>query len=165
MADEPEDAAPPSRKPNQWIHDWYPYHSYIDVHSSYMDRLADEGIVIHDHVSFIEIRQSDSLEFIQVVGRLECADNLVVSVNKLLEVRFSPSRRLEVRGLDYSYHAWTRNGCDVLRYDNAHGPLHRHAFDLRRCVEEGVSAIDLDSLPTLDEFVREAIASVRDANI
>jgi hypothetical protein len=66
-----------------------------------------------------------------------------------------------IRADSYLYHAFLRGQSDVIRYDTAHGfdDLHRHRFDpgTGSSVREH---IELDELPTLDGFVREAIAIV-----
>lgn len=159
MADDLPGATPASQ---DWSHDWFPYETYRNVHVSYMDRLREEQLVIHDHVDFIEVRTHD-LAAVQIEGRLECAFDVVIAVDKWLEVRRGTRGRIEVRGSSYSYHAWVRNGNYLLRYDSAHGleDLHRHEYDPRSGAETSVTNISLSELPTLDSIVRAAVEQAR----
>jgi hypothetical protein len=98
---------------------------------------------------------------IQVTGRIRCTAGVEVQVDTWLDVRRRRDNRLEVRAYTYSYHAWIeRTGQELLRYDNAHGELHRHFFDSRG-TEVEVAAIRLDELPTLDAVVEEAVSLAR----
>ena len=71
---------------------------------------------------------------------------------------------LQVRGLDYSYHAWLgATEQDILRYDMAHGEgLHCHVFDLATG-ESVLLPAPLDMLPSLDGFVRMSCRRAADA--
>lgn len=62
----------------------------------------------------------------RVEGRIGCAFGAFVYVDTRLEARTRRDRRTEVRGVDYTYHAWRGAGSDLrmlFRYDMAHGGL------------------------------------------
>jgi hypothetical protein len=147
-------------KPHEWRHDWHPYEDYLSVHAEHMSALAKEGVVLRDGLTFTETRDHKELVAVQIRGYIECAGNLLVFVDKWLDVRRGKQRRYEVRGTSYSYHAWVRgSGATLLRYDSAHGldQLHRH-----RLIADGseiVEPIHLGMLPTLTGFIREALDS------
>jgi len=145
-----------------WSHDWYSYDNYRNVHDNYMQQLMNEGVVVRDRLTIHEVSDGDRLVKVQIEGDIECKNDLMVSVNKWLDVRKSPHGRDEVKGCHYSYHTWIRGPRQpILRYDCAHGEgvegLHRHYFDpsTGTGIQEPIS---LHELPTLEQFIREALA-------
>lgn len=128
-----------------------------------MERLLDEQLVQRDTLTFRESFQQQQgrkrkLVLVQLRGRVECVHGVVVSVYKRLEVRSPKKGQPEVCTRSYNYHAWIpAKKQDLLRYDDAHGPLHRHIFDTAKGRETAMEAVALDDLPTLDEVIREAI--------
>lgn len=129
-----------------------------------MDALAREGLVRSDRLTFVELRTSSGdLRAVNLRGRIDCCDDVVITVNKWLDVSRNARNQVVVRGRLYGYHAWVRGTPrrNLLRYDNAHASqLHRHFFDdVGR--EIGVVAVSLESLPRLDLVIREAVALVR----
>lgn len=127
-----------------------------------MDDLRGEGLVIRDTLVFREVRDEPSGELLRVNvrGWIACADRAVIAVNKWLMVRRGPHNRYEVKGEDYSYHAWVRGNPrrELFRYDSAHGldRLHRHVFD-EDGRETDIIPVSLDALPRLDLVVHEAV--------
>ena len=146
-----------------WAHDWFPYEQYQVVHQSYMDRLRDEGLVLRDTLSFYESEAANG-ELVLVVlrGRLICSLGVVIRVDKKMLVRRDTRNRYIVRTRFYQYHAMIRGRSgrrDLSRIDNAHeAQLHRHVFDATGA-ELGTVALDLATMPTLDEFVRGAVSA------
>lgn len=127
-----------------------------------MQHLAAEGLVRGHAVSFIELRRADGeLVRVNVAGEVKCAAGVIVTVDKLLEVRRGRHGRYEVLGRVYRYHAYVAGAPvrDLLRYDSSHGidRLHKHIFDARGR-EIAVEPVAFDSLPTLTGIIREAIA-------
>lgn len=123
-----------------------------------MTNLLDEGLVEKDALDFEEIRTGRTLTAVIISGQVFCMGGLIVRVNKQLDVRRSSSG-YEVRGIDYDYHAWLpATGQPVLRYDMAHEwlGLHVHVFD-PATGKELTTRIELDDLPTLDGFIRQAL--------
>lgn len=125
-----------------------------------MRNLIDEGLVIQDHLVFEEVTEGRRLIQVHIVGQIECSHDLIIAVDKWLDVT-RRRRQYVVQGSSYSYHAWLRHSRHILRYDSAHGleRLHRHQFDFETG-DEQVSQIQIDELPSLDEFIREALSLV-----
>lgn len=99
----------------------------------------------------------------RIVGRLRCHYDVSVQVDKTLLVSYLRDIP-QVRGVDYSYHAWLGStDQDILRYDMAHSEgLHCHVFDLETS-ETALLPVPIDMLPTLDGFVRIACRRAADA--
>lgn len=131
-----------------------------------MERLLREGLVERDGLSFYEsVDGSGELVLVTIRGRLACRHGTAIRVDKKIETRRGRANRLEVRTRYYQYHAWIRSRPgrprrDLIRYDNSGehgGRLHRHRFDAAgRSLDPEYVA--LDEMPTLDEFIREALA-------
>ena len=137
-----------------WPHDWLSYQTYVAVHDRCMEILYNEGLVIDGGFDFLEYGQP--MQGVRIRGRIRCKFGLTIEIDKQLEVDSST----RVRGFDYSYHAWIEEtGQPILRYDSAHGlpDLHRHEFNLTTG-QETRTPITLDGLPTLDGFIRQAVA-------
>jgi hypothetical protein len=146
-----------------WRHDWHRYEDYKTVHHRYLANLLNEGLVEEDGLTFHEYRSGRLLTNVNVAGRLRCASGVTIEVDKWLETDGESDS--PVRGYSYSYQAWLAGtGQEILRYDSAHGfdRLHYHIFDLHTG-QETVLPCPLESLPTLDGFIRLAIKMVRDA--
>ncbi len=129
-----------------------------------MRALEREGLVISDGLTFHEVRfgRRKILVQVNIRGHIQCTDDLLIDVDKWLEV----DQRRNVRGVSYSYHAWlVAADRQVLRYDMSHGidELHCHLFDMRSGQETAVIPVSLDRLPSLDAFIRIAVKMVRDA--
>lgn len=130
-----------------------------------MDSLAAEALVFRDTLTFRELRkESGALRWVNLRGRIQCCDGVVIAVNKGLDVALNDRNQIVVRGNAYSYHAWVRGRPrrHILRYDNSHGEnaLHRHFFDVAGN-QIAIEPVSLDSLPRLDLVIREAVAWVR----
>ncbi len=100
---------------------------------------------------------------VRIHGRLRCAHDVSVQVDKVLSVRYA--RHVpQVRTIRLAYHAWLNTTeQEVLRYDMAHGEgLHCHVFDLLTG-ESALLPAPLDMLPTLDGFVRMSCSRAVDA--
>jgi len=146
-----------------WRHEWHPYEDYKTVHQRYIANLSNEGLVEEDGLTFHEYRTGRLLTRVNIAGRITCAFGVTIEVDKWLETdgASDPS----VRGYAYRYHAWlARTGQEILRYDSAHGfdRLHCHVFDLHTG-QETILPCPIESLPTLDGFIRLATKKVRDA--
>ncbi len=94
-----------------------------------------------------------------------------IRVNKLLDVRRRHGH-VQVRGLDYNYHARIpqgrseRKGRNVLRYDSGHSHtpdvFHRHEYD-SETGEDTLTLMTRDEFPVLSEMVDELSAMFPDA--
>lgn len=148
-----------------WAHDWFPYEQYQVVHQSYMDRLRDEGLVARDSLSFYESEDAaGELVLVVLRGRLVCSFDVLIRADKKMLVMRDAHNRYMVRTRFYQYHAMVRGRAgqprrDLSRIDNAHeGHLHRHLFDGAGAELETVE-LELDAMPTLDQFVRDAVSA------
>lgn len=97
----------------------------------------------------------------RVEGRIGCAFGASVYADTRLEARTRRDGRTEVRGVDYTYHAWRDAGSDrrvLFRYDMAHGGLHLHLPDPATGEETGRTPVSLEALPDLDLLIRYAVA-------
>ena len=165
MDDELPSAGTPEGPRTKWSHDWYSYEGYLNVYTSHMDDLLNEGVVLHNGLSFREITdgQGELLQ-VQVHGTVSCDRSVVVVVEKWLDVRRDRRGHREVKGRSYSYGAYSeKSGQPILRYD-CHGwggveQLHKHVFDPRSGRETRNEPIALDALPPLDGVIREAVAA------
>ncbi len=124
-----------------------------------MRLLEDEGLVINNYLVINEVRNrhTNTLVQVQIEGAIYCKDDVVIFVDKWLAVRKDRSGRDEVKGDSYSYHALIRgNDQYLIRYDCAHGPLHKHDYEPSNG-RESIVDIDLVDFPTLSDFIRDAI--------
>ena len=129
-----------------------------------MERLRAEGMVTRSFLTFSESGSRDgNLVAVQLAGIVVC-HQVIIRIDKKMAVRRDRQNRYQVRTQYYQYHAMVarRNGQprrNLIRFDNAHGEdgLHCHRFD---AIGSEVSRvpISLEHLPTLDEFVRLAVA-------
>lgn len=121
-----------------------------------MRTLEREGVVVGDSLSFVLIKDDvGDLVSVHIYGRIDCAHGITINVEKWLAASGN-----EVRGSEYSYQAFLRDPeRDILRYDNAHGPLHRHFFD-GQGHDVGQQELGFDDFPTLDQVIREAVRLV-----
>lgn len=143
-------------------HGWHPYEDYLNVHLSHMRSLLDEGLVLNDELSFVEVEDDGRLIQVNITGRVECTQRVIVQVDKWLKVQPDLSHRPLVRSYLYTYHAWLEfEGADprwLIRYDNSLvEALHRHTYDPHTGEELAKFPIDLNELPNLDQFIRMAI--------
>ncbi len=134
-----------------------------------MKALEDQGLVLANHLTITNTTNQGSLVAITFEGIIECADDVYVKVDKLLEARKQANGQVEVEGKYYSYHAGLRlrPTKDLIRYCTAHHGLeglHRHLFDLQTG-EETVSPIELVELPTLGDFIPYAVELGRAARM
>jgi hypothetical protein len=123
-----------------------------------MTELMDAGAVLKDNLSRVETRDGGELVSVRIHGSIECSTDLLVVVDKWLDVRRDGRGRHQVKGRRYVYQALVRTtGVTVLRYDNAHGNdrLHRHVQG-----QDEPIPISLDDLPTLTGFIEESLSIV-----
>ncbi len=125
-----------------------------------MTALQQWGAVLRDGLSFTETRDGKELVQVHVVGRIECRDDVIIYVDKYLDVRRGKQRRYEVKGASYAYQAWVRDSKQtIIRYDTAHGGIaaihcHRRNPSGGRPIRVDIS---LQSLPVLSDFILDAL--------
>ena len=132
-----------------------------------MRELDDEGIVLGGGLSVSDLTDARGrLARVRVEGRIRCAFGASVYADTRLEARTRRDGRTEVRGVDYTYHAWRDAGSErrvLFRYDMAHGGLHLHLPDPATGEETGRTPVSLEALPDLDQLIRYAVALARGA--
>ena len=87
--------------------DWHGFDNYRQVHDGQMLRLAAEGVVVEDGLSFTERTAGGVLVSASLTGRVLTSSGAVLAVEKQLAVRYVRGRP-EVRTVEYAYHAWRR---------------------------------------------------------
>jgi hypothetical protein len=146
-------------------HQWHNWEQYQTVHDNTIATYLGH-FILDDQVERVETPKS-----VVWAGILFCADAVEIKVDKRQDVR-TRAGRLEVRTIDYTYHAYRRLGGDrvrnLLRYDNAHphpdhpDGNHKHEYDDRG--RDHVVHIGGD-WPTLGQVIAEVhawwMASVR----
>jgi hypothetical protein len=167
MANDPPPLAGLPEPPQRWSHDWYPLDSYLSLHHSYMDRLEREGLIEANHLVITSTTGLDgSLIEVGITGLVECVSDITIGVDKFLEVRRLPTGVQQVRGKEYRYHARHRKlERNLIRYDTAHGldDLHVHIYDLVTGEMTSIPRIPKALLPTLGDFIRQAVELGREA--
>lgn len=161
MAEQLPSSQEPQTPGSKWAHEWFPYSEYVNVFTSYMDGLLNEGVVLHDGISFRESKVRNKVIKVRMSGRVRCARGVLAVVDKWLDVRRNAGGHLEVKGESYSYHAYLpASGRQILRYD-CHGThvtqLHKHTYNPKTGAEIDAEPIALNQLPPLDEFIRDAV--------
>jgi hypothetical protein len=99
---------------------------------------------------------------LRMLGQIGCKGNIVVTVEKLLEITSDGEGPL-IQTVRYSSHAQIRNGHNILRYDNQHtypghqDEHHKHTFALWTGDEQESSPawIGRANWPTLGDVLRE----------
>ena len=124
-----------------------------------MDLLSESGYVLDHGLRFTaSILPREVVVQVRLEGTIECSDSVLVEVSKIMDTRYVEGR-LEVITMSYRYHAWLRDGREVVRYDCSHEHAHSHHFD--RTGTQFHSNLTLDDIPRLDAFVYEAVDTVR----
>jgi len=101
---------------------------------------------------------------ISLKGEIACRGNIVIVVNKTLEVLGGSGGNALVGTTVYSYNVLVRGFGNVFRYDNCHtrqghpDDHHKHEFDWRvnQLGEGNVIWVGADNWPTLGEVIEEA---------
>ena len=142
-----------SRSPRQEKHGWLALDRYQQIHQS---ALQHHYFVLEDRTEFTAYKEGDATVLIRLEGTITCRCNIAIEVEKYLDPSVNARNKIEVRGLEYRYHAHVLRQGNLLRYDNHHGPeqFDRHVYDFAT-QRHHVTVIDRASLPTLIEVVSE----------
>lgn len=124
-----------------------------------MARLRDGGFVHRDNLSFSKI--SDST--IRLDGNVACLGDIVVSVEKKLEIVWRDRGEPLVQTVNYGYNASIQGWNSFLRWDNYHQypghqdphHLHRMAWQTGLELPGSPERIGAQGWPTLAEAIRE----------
>ena len=120
-----------------------------------MQKLLDEGFVVEDRCEFTFLPSVILLQ-----GAIVCLDDLIVEVDKEIEILRGRGRTAEVQTRKFRYHAWVRGIHNILRYDSPHGHRpypHKHLYNTFGDGREA-DIVTLDGeaqLPTLGEVLQE----------
>lgn len=126
-------------------------------HATILGKFQQREFLVEDRLAWIP-----SVGEFMLAGEIGCRGNLIITVEKTLEVLEEGNDPL-VQTIEYSYNASVRSAGSFLRYDNAHPhpghstPHHRHDMDWRNNSEELPNSpvcIGYD-WPTLGEFLEE----------
>ncbi len=147
---------------DEWVRDWYPWDSYRSIHESYLRR---HHFVVDDELTWFEFPdETGALQSIVLAGQIQCHSDVVVRVQKSLQVQYDLHGRPQVLGDRYVYHAYMPGERGTLRYDNAHtdtpDEFHRHEYDLITGVEKSRSLISRAEMPRLSVFLDEVAEMV-----
>jgi Family of unknown function (DUF6516) len=135
------------------------FRTYTRVHGNRMAQAVESGFV-REHTLIFERLEG----FYTLRGEIACRGNIVVTVNKIIEILESDSDDDLVQTSEYSYNASVRGEKSFLRNDNApherpyegHGdPHHRHELNWR--TEENLRGspvwVGEQGWPTLGQFL------------
>lgn len=128
-----------------------------------MEALKSRGFARRDTLTW-----SSGVNELQLKGEISCLGNIVISVDKTLEIISGDLSRIDeaiVQTVDYEYNASVREigrgRGNILRHDNAHihpGHIdehHKHLFDWHtgKDAENSPTWVGVEAWPTLAEFV------------
>lgn len=128
---------------------------YQHVHDSNMQMLKAEGFVLDDDLRF----QPFGDQLIALTGAIRCEGEIIVEVEKMLEVQSGSGHNAFVLTTQYRYHAMLPDGRNILRYENSdhHQFDHVHRYDPSAVDRKGTfQRIQArDDVPTLGDVLRE----------
>lgn len=140
-------------------HQWHNADQYQAVHDNKI------GTYLGHFILEDKVRRTPTPRSVVWDGILYCADAVEIKVEKRQEVRLRAGR-LEVRTVDYSYHAYHRIDArrvrNLVRYDNSHprpdhpDDHHKHEYDEHG--QDRVVHVGEDEWPTLGQVIDEVHA-------
>lgn len=139
--------------------------SYLDTHHAHMDSLRREGTVGGDTIEWGPAGGSD----FRLHGEIACIGDIVISVDKTLEIQSGNGHQALVLGALYKYNAHLAGNGVIVRYDNVHkhnghrDEYHKHDGDPFAGTEHPAVWVGRDNWPTLADVIRE-VRGWRDAN-
>ncbi len=96
-----------------------------------MDQMRSKGFVGTDNLALDDI----GANILAMTGEIACRGQIVVRVEKYLEVLEGQGLDAYVQTFEYKYNAFVRGRNNILRYDNSHrfpdhgDAHHRHKYD------------------------------------
>jgi hypothetical protein len=120
-----------------------------------MARFVAEGFVVDDGCDFTFLPRSVFLD-----GTIRCLGEIQIEVEKDIAMLSGVGLKALVQTRSFRYHAWIKNGNNILRYESAcdHRALpHKHNFDtFGSGLETSVTEIETSvGVPTLGAVIRE----------
>lgn len=135
------------------------FSTYYSTHESRMDQFRANDFIREDTLEFIPSGAS----LLTIKGEISCRGDIVIRVEKNLQVIDDGTPDSLVQTVDYTYNASVRSGKAFLRYNNLHclpghpDAHHKNSFDWQ--TEEHLpgspSWVGPDGWPTLSEFMEE----------
>jgi hypothetical protein len=159
MAERFQDSGASQGNRASWRRDWFPYQDYLSILENQLEALRSQGLLSNDTTERREsFDRHNELNLLVVHGRLDCARDVLLEFHEAFRARRGRNNRYELRGIDLSYHAWFPGPTsrDLLRFDDAHGPLHQHIFD-ELGAEVGHVPCDIEALPSLIQLVEMSL--------
>lgn len=132
---------------------------YQEIHDSYIESFVQRGFIGENTLRF----EPDLYEII-LLGEIACRGQIVITVNKSIEIIEGSGENALIQTWLYEYNVSIRNYGNVFRYDNSHSRLghldnhHKHEFDwrIKETGEGKVTWIGEDQWPTLGDVIEEA---------
>lgn len=126
-----------------------------------MDGFRQNAFVSKDSLTF----DDEGEGVLTLAGEISCLGNIVIRVEKHLEIMEEDSPDPLVRTFDYAYNASVRGADTFVRYDNLHmqkghrDPHHKHDIDWRNGSEFPYSPqwVGAFGWPTLSDFIEEVM--------
>jgi hypothetical protein len=124
-----------------------------------MQQFLEEGHFVQGH----NLEYHFIAGHVLICGQIACLGDIVITVEKALEVLDPDAAPLEARvqTVEYSYNASVKGQHSFLRYDNQHphdghaDDHHRHDFNWKngKDLKGSPSYVGVDGWPTLSEFI------------
>ena len=137
---------------------------YREIHETIINQFKANNFIGDETLKF-----TPSIPSIKLSGEIGCCGNIVISVDKLIDVISGSGVNAVVQTRCYAYNVFIRNRFNLFRYDNQddyfsslfaeHKDIHhKHLFDWETGEELSDSPIWVgeDSWPTLGEVIQEA---------
>jgi hypothetical protein len=130
---------------------------YITTHEANMERLRSGGFVGVDTLAWERNPRS-----VRLFGEIACLGDIVITVDKTLEIVDGKGSQARILGRLYSYNVHLRNGAVIFRYDNldtraGHADAyHKHIYGSLDSPEGHVAWVGIDRWPTLGDVIEEA---------
>ncbi len=133
---------------------------YKEIHDSYMESFLNEHFISCHTLTF----SANDPDEILLEGEIACLGNILITVDKTLEILQDYRKNALVQTVIYNYNVSVRGYGNVFRYDNSHARIghpdnhHKHEFDWKlNDQDEGkVIWIGAEKWPTLGEVIEEA---------
>lgn len=147
--------------PAKTIHLPTRFSTYQATHNNLLGQFKDRDFVGKENLCFTPSAQGIFLE-----GEIGCLGNIVIAVEKFLEILDGDRNDAMVQTLWYSYNVFIRGQYNLFRYDNQDDDFlrpghqdehHKHCFDWRTGEEVVGSPIwmGVDKWPTLGQVIAE----------
>ena len=138
------------------------FRRYIEIHETIIEQFKAKDFIGDETLEFIPMGRSHNL-----IGEIGCRGNIVIKVDKLIDVIRGSGVNALVQTRWYAYNVFVRNRFNLFRYDNQDGDFlrsghkdahHKHIFvwGTREELPDSPIWVGEDSWPTLGEVIQEA---------